>query len=297
MSRLSYTRVLMNLSKNNGTHSDISYLARTGDHNVDFNDGHYPIKLPKLTEKFTDRLLDAMVEKGLTKQRSPDLVSLHQYVKHSDQLERDGRIKKATEIMDSPDAALRSYFFQIIKEIRKTIGIDFNFPKYPSFRFHFPGPTHKDFITTDGQSLWIHNDVILGHPFEIINCWLALTDCEKTNTLYIGNLSGSLEVLRKFCSHYNLSEDEFYLSRPKFRDLMERDRSFLDLVYRHCEPRTFQKGDLLLFDPRCIHGPVENTETNTRVSMDFRLITPSDFGKVEKYQNPQVREVLLSKTH
>jgi len=283
----------MNITNDNSTDCDLSYLYRTGDHKISFDNGHILIKCPSLVAKVTDHLLDVMVRKGLTKQRVPDLVRLHQYVDYSLQLERDGKIKKASEIMDNPDTGLSSYFLQLIGKIRETIGIDFFHANYPTFRFHFPVPTHKNFITEDGRSLWIHNDVMIGQPPEAVNCWVALTDCKKTNTLYISNLDGSLKILREFCSHYNLSEDEYYSSRFKFKDLMEKDRSFYEVVYRHCKPRIFEKGDVLMFDSRCLHGPVENTEINTRLSIDFRIITCTDLDRVKKYPNPELRARFL----
>ena len=273
---------------------DLNFLSKKGSHNLTYNNGHIKFSLTELVEKAINHLLKVIQKNGLTKEVPPDLETLHKYVDYDNQLERKGKIKKATEIMDTIDTEFQNYYIRILKEIRKIIGIDFLFPTYPAIRFHFPVPTHKNFISNDGRSLWFHNDTMICNPFENINCWIALTDCQKTNSLYLAAKSESLEILKYFCKNFQMDEDEFYTSRFKFKEFLEEDKSFYDLVYKHCKSLTFKRGDAVLFDPICIHGPVENNEKNTRVSLDFRIFTKEDFEIIKKYKNKEVRDRLVS---
>ena len=285
----------MKFANNIDPNFDIGYLKKSGNHNINFKNGHFLLSLPKLVNDFTDYLLTVMVENRLTKKKASDLINLHHFVDYSNQLEREGKIKKATEFFYAPEKNLQTLYFALIKEICENIGKKFFVERYPTFRFHFPVPGHPSFLTDDNRSLWVHNDTMIGHPAESINCWVALTDCKNTNFLSISNLDGSLEILVEFCSRLNLNEEEFFISRFKFKDLMETDKSFYELVHRHCRPKSFKKGDIILFDSRCLHGPIDNIENSTRVSIDFRFMGYNDFENANNYDNPTIKKQFLSR--
>jgi len=65
--------------------------------------------------------------------------------------------------------------------------------------------------------------------------------------------------------------------RPRFFNKLNEDRAFREKVFRHCVPLEAEYGEIILFDPRLVHGTSENMDDHTRVSSDFRLLPVADF--------------------
>lgn len=79
---------------------------------------------------------------------------------------------------------------------------------------------------------------------------------------------------------YHTSGQEFIFNK------MASDDDYRQLVEDNCKPVPMEYGELIFFDPRCLHGPAENDTEHTRVSLDFRLIPVDSYEKLTRvYQS------------
>ena len=149
---------------------------------------------------------------------------------------------------------------------------DFLFQSSPVVRFHFPAPFPPALRAATGRGQQLHSDLLGGHPTAMVNGWLALTVASGSNALHLSSLAAGIAILRQFTERLALDETGFRGSLSDFFSLVGRDPAFADLVEQACPPLAMAPGDVVLFDPRCVHGGIENREATTRVSMDFRLL-------------------------
>ncbi|UPT75875.1 MAG: hypothetical protein M0D55_09510 [Elusimicrobiota bacterium] len=150
---------------------------------------------------------------------------------------------------------------------------DLVFEAAPQLRFHFPVPARDTHRRSDGRLACQHSDIMFGDYFEQINCWLPITACRGTNALEIAELASSVSLIEEFVSARQLDLAGLYESRELFFDELNRNDGFHEKVRRACQPVEVNRGEALLFDSRCLHGTAENIEQETRVSIDFRVLT------------------------
>ena len=70
---------------------------------------------------------------------------------------------------------------------------------------------------------------------------------------------------------------------------MYADETYLKFVANSCVPVPMDYGEVIFFDPRCVHGTAENSESETRVSLDFRLIPLDAYDKLDRVYKSQGR--------
>jgi ectoine hydroxylase-related dioxygenase (phytanoyl-CoA dioxygenase family) len=155
-------------------------------------------------------------------------------------------------------------------------------------RFYFPGFTLDGYRSPDGLALSHHCDIMFGDPFEEINCWMPLGRCKATNSLQLHSqgLSHSVSLLRKFAETIDFDFSRFWESRDLFFLYLCSNTEFRSEVLASCRPMEMHYGEVLLFDPRLIHGTLDNEENETRVSIDFRLLPLSAYW-AERARGPR----------
>jgi hypothetical protein len=154
---------------------------------------------------------------------------------------------------------------------------DFLFERTPILRFNFVGDMPDRFRSPSGRVLCYHSDTLFGDPFEGINCWLPLTRCYGTNAMAWADLEKSIPILERFSSGVEFDLDTYNeQGRQRFFESLCADRAWEDEVVNQCSPLEGTYGELTVFDPRCVHGTMENDSPATRVSMDFRLLFVDD---------------------
>lgn len=173
----------------------------------------------------------------------------------------------------TPDAPMQDAYRRMIQFLaRHLIPWDFLFQAHPIIRFHFPVPFPETMRTAAGRPRQIHSDILGGHPAQMVQGWAALTDCTDTAALQCSNREAGIALLSRYRNALGPDDPPFEDSLHHFYAAWDTDAGFGDAVEAACQPIPMRAGDLLLFDPHCLHGGAENREDATRVSLDFRLL-------------------------
>lgn len=152
------------------------------------------------------------------------------------------------------------------------LGFDVVFERLPPLRFHFPGPLPERFRSRRGASLTHHSDTLFGDCFEQINCWLPLTKCHGSSGLQVLPLAMSRALLERLAERLGWDARAFAEGRREFFAMIDEDEQLEREVLAATSGIDARVGDLVLFDPRLVHGTGENVEPATRVSIDFRVV-------------------------
>lgn len=203
-----------------------------------------------------------------------ELARLHELIPLSFQTKAEKGINGAScrVGMETPEV-LRVYHGFIKHLSDAFFGEDLVFEATPQLRFHFPVPARDTHRRSDGRLACQHSDIMFGDYFEQINCWLPITACKGTNALEIAGFAASVGLIEEFVSARRLDLAGLYESRELFFDELNRNDGFHEKVSQACRPVEANYGEALLFDSRCLHGTAENVEQETRVSIDFRVLT------------------------
>ena len=165
-------------------------------------------------------------------------------------------------------------FLKLILYLHKKLDFDFIYQTTPTIRFHFPVVLHPKFNFKE-KKLTHHIDSMLGHPIEEINIWFPFTICLKSNSLQLTSLTDSRKILIEFIKRYR--PKDFFNSRDCFLEFLHKENIIIPSF-----PVEMKVGEGIVFDGRCLHGPDENTENLTRISMDFRIIPLSSYEKLDR---------------
>ena len=214
-----------------------------------------------------------LVDKGFTNAEC-ELVDLHKFVSQEDQRVDIHLLNNVTKAFYETSTAFREFYLGLIAQLASSsLTGDFLFQETPTIRFHFPAPLPDQFRDRTGRYLGHHNDGMLGHSHDEINCWLPLTDCRGSAALEMVDFDTSIAALREFFSWVN-NDAEMYSRKGRglFFELLTTDESYGSRIIDACRPLPMRYGELLVFDSRCLHSPAENIGDETRISFDFRII-------------------------
>lgn len=215
-----------------------------------------------------------LVSKGFLKEPVP-LERLHEHVTTE---AREGdpwdELNPVSRAFYEATGEFQEAYFALIKYLgQELVPFDFIFQTTPTVRCLFPQPFSSKCWSDDGRLLTYHSDTMFGHPFEEVNAWLPLTTCRGTSALHCSPLADGIDVLDQFCATFDYSADIYHRnSRPAFVSMLESTPRLREQVERSCVPVETGPGKLVLFDSRCLHATRENRESDTRVSLDFRII-------------------------
>ncbi|HLZ70838.1 MAG TPA: hypothetical protein VKV26_13130 [Dehalococcoidia bacterium] len=231
--------------------------------------GMQRLAFPTAQIEIRERIAAALQEAGIIDVPLP-FESFHERV-------RRGRVAPLQELVDPPtvqgNPAIREAYHRLVKLIaRDLLQFDVVFEVNPFLRFHVPASLPLRYRAPDGKLLAHHNDILVGDPFEQINCWLPLTRCRGTAAFHISTLEQSTPLLLRFAAEQGLDATTFIGSRPRFYEMLATEQAFQDEVVGICRPLEIDYGELLVFDARVLHATTENFEAFTRISIDFRLV-------------------------
>ena len=221
-----------------------------------------------------------LVSKGFIKTEC-DLVELHRNISTKDQSVDVHLLNNVTKAFYETSTAFRDLYLGLIAQLASSsFQEDFLYQETPTIRFHFPAPFPDKYRDKTGRYLGHHNDGMLGHSHDEINCWLPLTDCRGSAALEMANFDESIIALKEFFRWIN-NDAEIYSrnGRGLFFDLMTTDQGYGARVIEACRALPMKYGELLIFDSRCLHAPAENIGDETRISFDFRVIPLSRYAR------------------
>lgn len=255
----------------------------------------YPLQRFDLAAEITRVLL----ERELIPEPVP-LEELHQFVTLDEQKRDENFMSKLSSTFYETLPALQNLYLQFVKYLADDVfGEELLFQRHPSIRFHFPmreGMFSNRSRTRDGELLWHHSDVIYGHPFEEINCWLPLTECVGSNALSMGSLARGRETLADLACQLDYDEVAFHeRGHEHLFARLDADVPYRRAVVDDCKPVIISPGSLLCFDPRCIHSTLENRENKTRVSVDFRVVPVRAYRRMDRVYRELYGDVTFTK--
>lgn len=143
-----------------------------------------------------------------------------------------------------------------------------HFQLVPTFRVFFPRAPGYPGATS------FHTDLMIGHNPREVNVFVPLVQCEATRSLLLADLDESLDLLRPY-------DHDF----ARFGRDTQQDPGLIARCERICRPLEVGVGDVVVFDPRCLHaGPANRTDL-TRVTFDARVLPAADFrGQQNRYR-------------
>lgn len=207
-----------------------------------------------------------------------DLAALHEMIPKALQTRAEKGINGASCRVDQGTPELIRVYHGFVQHLAESsFREDLVFEATPQLRFHFPVPARDLHRRADGRLACQHSDIMFGDYFEQTNCWLPITDCHGTNALHIASLAPSIDYIKEFIRAKNLDLAGFYSSRETFFGELNDNERFHASVHEACTSLSMRYGELLAFDPRCLHATAENVERTTRVSVDFRVMTVSEY--------------------
>lgn len=231
--------------------------------------------IPFPTDKYSFRaeVTSLLIEKGFLKEPVP-LEELHLHVSPEDKKVDEAMINNVTQSFYEVSSRMREMYLDLVKYLaHEVLKFDVIFQDTLSVRFHFPGNYTKNRMFSNNLYLGHHSDTMLGHPFEEINFWLPLTECRESAALMVGSREHGIAALSRLCEEFDYDAKTYVEEGIKrFHDKILSEEDYRSLVIDHCPPIGMSYGEFLMFDSRCLHGPNKNTENQTRISMDFRLI-------------------------
>lgn len=239
-----------------------------------FADGKKRVSLPIGADRIEPQVQRLLIEKGFIRAPQP-LATLHQVLPQADMILDENYLNAVTRALYQQDDGLRAAYLDVLRALRPLIGEDFVFQKAPILRFHLPARFPGKLRTASGLGLQQHSDTLGGHPFELLQVWLPLTDCEGSAALHISSRADGIAILSRFLACIGHDEARYRSGLDAFFAARDRDPELQRAIVASCPPCPMQRGQVLLFDPRCVHGGVENTSHRTRVSLDFRLMPGS----------------------
>ena len=195
------------------------------------------------------------------------LENLHNFVPSSKKNYIVGGNKITTSFYNALDGNFYKRYYNFIKELKKIFKFRFLYQIVPTIRIPCPGGMGREFFP------FYHSDLLLGHPFKIINIWLPLTKKHhiEGNTFRLLNLEKSLKIYKD----YNFDFEKLS------RESLEHKKSLLKYFEQNSFDTDVNLGEMIIFDPRCIHAAVA-PNYKTRVSIDIRIYPLKDY-KNEKY--------------
>ena len=232
---------------------------------------------------FESEIQSLLRSKGFIEEEVP-LNQLHLHLQPEEIHYRYGTENKVQVSFYDTSEKFNELYLDLIKYLSQNVfDFDFIFQTTPNFRFHFPGQLSDDYRSKEGTYLGLHSDTLNGWPFEVINAWLPFTKYHESSALHIAPLEESVKILSELCEDINYNAGVYHKSGwdllfMKANSNVQYQRSIIN----SCKPLEMLPEEVVFFDPRCIHGPVENQGNETRISMDFRLIPVKAYEKMTR---------------
>ena len=242
-----------------------------------------------IIEPLRNEVVRLLIEKNFISEPIA-LEQLHTVTKYEDQEMSEEAFNNISRSFYETSPIFEKHYLALIEYIYRHLKYDFIFQDTPTIRFHFPVPMPKMFFNANGTINCQHTDTMLGHPFEEMNFWIPLTRSRNTSSLLLSTVHDGIVLLREFIKDYKLNDESYHQgSRELFLEKMNKDQDYSMKVKKLTPAIDLELGEVIYFDPSCVHGPDENKESYTRVSFDFRIIPMSDYSKMNRGYQSQGR--------
>jgi hypothetical protein len=210
------------------------------------------------------------------------LSNLHQILDDKWMTLDDSELNRASVACYEIDQNFEDLYHRFIK---KVISKQFDQPLWwqrtPTIRFHFPRQKGFDWRVR------YHTDIMLGHPPQEVNVWLAITQTYGSNSMCIAQLEPSYRILRDL---------DFDFAR--FAEKVQYDDELAETCARAAQALALDYGEFVAFDPRCIHATQNNLTDHTRISMDLRVLPESERERMRfVYRGTGRRRMLFAPGH
>ena len=279
------------------THTTVSWQAANGAlFDADFTRGSRLSKAPhgqQVTAYDTDRfpferhirrllvakgMVSAAAEASLTR-----LDQVHRVMPRALQDLDASELNEASKLFYDTDAAFVATYEAFLRDVAGPAfaGGDFVFQSTPTIRFHFPHQVGFDWRPR------FHIDTMLGHPPQEINLWLPVCGAAGSASMRIAGLDDSVALLR-----------ELNLDFSRIAADVQTDAALADRCMAMSQPVTLNYGEMLAFDPRCLHATQYNDSDHTRISFDFRIVPLDEYDAIRlEYRGTGRRQMLFQRGH
>lgn len=252
-------------------------LAQYLDQKTQIESGYKTLNYSSLRFAF-EQIVKDYVAKRIPSYNGEPLDRLHQVVPLELQQPEETNLNSLSIRVSEEIPELNRLYHLFIRHLAQNVfKEDLVFEERPQLRFHFPVKAPNRYRLKNGQLATQHSDVLLGDYFEQTNCWLPLTKCAGSSALQFITLDESIPLLKEFIDCHQLDLKGLYQSRKLFFEHLQLNPGYFERIVRVCKPYEIDYENLLMFDPRCLHGTAENHEDATRVSIDFRVLRVSDY--------------------
>jgi hypothetical protein len=227
-----------------------------------------------------------LVEKGIASEAAvvglDSLSNLHTILAAEWTTLDDSELNRAStafyENGDDFDSLYRRFIRDVIAE---SCGEPVWWQQTPTIRFHFP--QQKGF----NWRLRYHTDIMLGHPPQEMNVWVALTPTYGTNSMCLAEKEPSYNILKSLDFDF---ED--------FATKVQYDDALAEECARYAKPVELAYGEYIMFDPRCIHATQDNATKHTRISIDLRVLPQGERNRIRiDYRGTGRRRMLFAPGH
>lgn len=240
-----------------------SRLARAlhGKRIIRYNTAAYP---------FAGHIRRLLVAKGLvavnTLEQLDRLEDLHTILPKSLMALDDGELNEISRAFYDNDARFTAIYESLLKNAigPKIAGGAFVFQSTPTIRFHFPNEQGFDWNPR------FHTDIMLGHPPQEINLWLAVCGAKGSASMSIANMEDSVALL-----------ESLDLDFARLAEGVQHDPEIARRCADIAQSVELEYGEILAFDSRCLHTTQFNRTNWTRISLDFRIVPIDDYHAMQ----------------
>jgi hypothetical protein len=227
-----------------------------------------------------------LIAKGIARESEvrglDSLSNLHRILAEEWTTLDESELNKASTACYDTSAEFEALYRRFIKDvIAVRLGEPVWWQRTPTMRFHFPRQKGFDWRVR------YHTDIMLGHPPQEINVWIALTPAYGTNSMCLSELEPSYDMLRGLDFDF-----EKFAEKVQYGEILAADCAkiapSLELNY----------GEFVAFDPRCIHATQNNLTDHTRISIDLRVLPESERERMRiVYRGTGRRRMLFAPGH
>lgn len=257
-----------------------SRLARlpNGQRRIRYNTKVYPL---------AEHIRRLLVTKGLVAanklERLKRLEDLHTILPESLMTLDQWQLNGISRAFYDTDSLFIATYESMLKNIigPEIVGEAFVFQSTPTIRFHFPNERGFNWNPT------FHTDIMLGHPPQEINLWLAICGARGSASMSIANMKDGITLLELFDFDF-----------PRLAEEIQHNPDIMRRCAKITKPVELEYGKVLAFDSRCLHATQLNHTNWTRISLDFRIVPMDDYQAMEMiYRGVGRRQMLFRQGH
>lgn len=226
-----------------------------------------------------NEILRLLLSKGIIKEKI-ELEKLHEEVSHAmKSYDLASGVNKVSQLFYENDDEFEKKYLNVIKMLYQNyLKFPFYFQKTPTIRIQCPKAENSNHYPR------YHTDIGYGHPPQELNIWMPITKPgnEQKHAFRMIDLKDTRNILNR----YNYDFALFINDAVNNKDLSKECDNYSREVATELDKTA-------VFDARCLHTG-EVIENHTRVSMDIRIISVSDYESMRfRFQGAGKRKILF----